>query len=249
MRVTISWRNYPNCPEATEYDKSRSYLMHFIGMFVGIALFALVIGFFVCMSSFWTDADWGQFFGGLLCLLSGGALAHMVFVWYPHCTEKGLQLIFLKYKTSSFDNFKKLEEKRIKKECNDELRETTKIYYFWFLSVVIFALIVCIFIFSIVRMAMDEGGIGWLLFSLCAAGGAVFGFLRLKSIIDGPVITPPKKTITSSNSSQSAPAATSVKTNTTSTSTELYCRKCGRKLNVLQAFCQSCGTPVSKNND
>ena len=21
MRVTISWRNYPNCPEATEYDK------------------------------------------------------------------------------------------------------------------------------------------------------------------------------------------------------------------------------------
>ena len=152
MRVTISWRNYPNCPEATEYDKSRSYLMHFIGMFVGIALFALVIGFFVCMSSFWTDADWGQFFGGLLCLLSGGALAHMVFVWYPHCTEKGLQLIFLKYKTSSFDNFKKLEEKRIKKECNDELRETTKIYYFWFLSVVIFALIVCIFIFSIVRI-------------------------------------------------------------------------------------------------
>ena len=89
----------------------------------------------------------------------------------------------------------------------------------------------------------------WLLFSLCAAGGAVFGFLRLKSIIDGPVITPPKKTITSSNSSQSAPAATSVKTNTTNTSTELYCRKCGRKLNVLQAFCQSCGTPVSKNND
>lgn len=245
MKVTISWRNYPNCPEATEYDKSRSYLMHFIGMFVGITLLALVIGFFVCMSAFWTDAEWGQFFGGLLCLLGGGALAHMVFVWYPHCTEKGLQLIFLKYKTSSFENFKKLEEKRIRKECNDELRETTKVYYFWYLSVVVFALIVCIFIFSIVRMAMDEGGIGWLLFSLCAAGAAIWGFLRLKNIIDGP-ITPTKKPIPTSNEKQGASVTTPTKAESSNTNTDLYCRKCGRKLNVLQAFCQSCGTPVSK---
>ena len=245
MKVTIQWRNYPNCPEATEYDKSRSYLMHFIGMFVGITLFALVIGFFVCMSAFWTDADWGQFFGGLLCLLGGGALAHMVFVWYPHCTEKGLQLIFLKYKTSSFENFKKLEEKRIRKECNDELRETTKVYYFWYLSVVVFALIVCIFIFSIVRMAMDEGGIGWLLFSLCAAGAAIWGFLRLKNIIDGP-ITPTKKTIPTSNEKQGASVTTPTKAESSNTNTDLYCRKCGRKLNALQSFCQSCGTPVSK---
>lgn len=244
MKVTISWRNYPNCPEATEYDKSRSYLMHFIGMFVGITLLALVIGFFVCMSAFWTDAEWGQFFGGLLCLLGGGALAHMVFVWYPHCTEKGLQLIFLKYKTSSFENFKKLEEKRIRKEFNDELRETTKVYYFWYLSVVAFAIIVCIFIFSIVRMAMDEGGIGWFLFSLCATGAAIWGFLRLKNIIDGP-ITPTKKPI-STNNNQGASVTTPTKVESANTSTELYCRKCGRKLNVLQSFCQSCGTPVSK---
>ena len=154
-------------------------------------------------------------------------------------------MIFLKYKTSSFENFKKLEEKRIRKECNDELRETTKVYYFWYLSVVVFALIVCIFIFSIVRMAMDEGGIGWLLFSLCAAGAAIWGFLRLKNIIDGP-ITPTKKTIPTSNEKQGASVTTPTKAESSNTNTDLYCRKCGRKLNVLQAFCQSCGTPVSK---
>lgn len=246
MKVTISWRNYPNCPEATEYDKSRSYLMHFIGMFVGITLFTLVIGFFVCMSAFWTDAEWGQFFGGLLCLLIGGALAHMDFVWYPHCTEKGLQLIFLKHKTSSFDNFKKIEEKRIKKECNDSLKETTKVYYFWFLSVVVFALIVCIFIFSIVRIAMDEGGFGWLLFSLCATGGAVYGFICLKRIIDGPIIANTKSNIPNSESHTSTQTTKPI---SPTRSTDLYCRKCGRKLNALQAFCQSCGTPVSKHND
>lgn len=240
MKVTISWRNYPNCPEATEYDKSRSYLLNFIAMCTSITLFVLVIGFFVYMRGFWTDAEWGQFFGGLLCLLSGGTLVHMVFVWYPYCTEKGLQLIFLKYKTSSFDDYKKLEEKRIKKECNDELRKATKLYYFWYLTVVVLTLIVCIFIFSIVRIAMDEGGIGWLLFSLFAAGGAIFGFIRLKNVIYGP-ITPYQKSIATSNENQ---VITSSKVDSPNTSTELYCRKCGRKLNVLQSFCQSCGTPI-----
>ena len=247
MKVTISWRNYPNCPEATEYDKSRSYLLHFIGTFVGITLFALVIGFFVCMSAYWTDADWGQFFGGLLCLLGGGALAHMVFVWYPHCTEKGLKLIFLKHSSSSFESYKQLEEKRIKKEFNDELRETTKLYYFWFLSVVVFILIVCIFIFSIVCMAMGDGGFGWLLFSLSAGAGSVFGFVRLKDVVEGnnqvknkPIaVTHPSKNITQASSQ---PAKTE-------TNNELYCYKCGRKLNIIQSFCQSCGAPVVKNED
>lgn len=243
MKITISWRYFPECPKATDYDRSRSYLRNFLGLFVNITLFVLAIGFFVCMSKFWTDADWGQFFCGFFCILSGGALAHMLYVWYPHCTEKGLQLIFYRHKTNSFDIRNKLMEKELKRACNDALRETTKRYYFWYLSVVVLTVIVSVFIYSVVRLAMNEDGIGWLLFSLCAAVGAIFGFLRLKNVIYGP-ITP-----LSHNESQSATRAISVKTNAPNTSAEIYCHKCGRKLSVLQAFCQSCGTPVVTNSN
>ena len=244
MKVTIRWRCYPKCPKATEYDRARSYLLYAISTIVSIALFILLIGFFVCMGAYLTNADWGQFFGGVFCLLGGGALAHMTFVWYPHCTEKGIKLILLKHDLNSGEAYK-IEKKRIKKDYVDELREATKMYYFWYLSVVVFILVVCVFIFSIVCLVTNQGGFGWLLFSICAGVGSVVGFIRLKDIVEGFAPFKTKAVI-----SKKSPSLLRESSNTKSNNdSELYCHKCGRKLKSIQLFCQSCGTPVIKDTD
>ena len=181
-KITIRWRNYPNCPEATEYDKSRSYLATFLGIVVNFMLFVLFGVFISLIGEFWSTAVWAAFFGAFFSLLVGGVLAHLLYVLYPYFTERGLELIFLRYRAKGWhEATRKFEEKRIKEAARNDLKETTKKYYFYYLSVVLFLWVGSIFVFSVIQLSKGYDGIGTLFFSICAIIGLIFGFRALKS--------------------------------------------------------------------
>lgn len=242
-KITISWRNYPGCPEATEYDKSRSYLASFIGIFVNLILLCCAIGFFVSIGDYWSNENWGQFFVANLCLIGGGVLAYLMYVLYPHFTERGLQLILLNHRSSDkFSGLKAQEEKLIKEKARKELAHITKMYYFWYLSIVIFIAIGSLLIFSIVQLVNGNDGALLLFFSICLGVGSVFGFKYLKKHIE-------KDKDAKTNNNSGIKKESNEISNSSKTSNEISCKKCGKKLSILQATCPVCNTPVSQNSE
>jgi hypothetical protein len=156
-KITITWRNYPNCPEATEYDKGRSMLARFLSVISTISILGLIAGFIDGINDFWVDKNWSQFFAAFAYILIGGIIAHMVYILYNFFTERNLKLILLKH-SHPYLQSKELV-KQIKKDAVDELRATTIVYYFVFLSALILIATWSVIVFYILRIINEGVGI------------------------------------------------------------------------------------------
>ena len=65
-KITYSYNSYPNCPEATEYSKSRASTAAQLGGIVGFASLGAVFGLVYTASEFFSKNNWSDFIGGIV---------------------------------------------------------------------------------------------------------------------------------------------------------------------------------------
>lgn len=147
-KITISWRNFKDSMEATEYDKKRSCIGKILSIFVNFTILFLTIAFFSAIKEFLNYKFWEKFFVAFLYLLIVSVIAYLMYVIYPIHTERGLELIFLKLNKHSMEEYETVGKQIIKK-YNYNLKKTTQKYYLIFSIILVLLAIVFVVIYFI----------------------------------------------------------------------------------------------------
>lgn len=88
-KITYSYNSYPNCPEATEYSKSRASTAAQLGGIVGFASLGAVFGLVYTASEFFSKNNWSDFIGGIVFAIF--MLQHTMPVWFGTMNVHSIQ--------------------------------------------------------------------------------------------------------------------------------------------------------------
>ena len=135
MRISYTYRSFPNCPAATEYSRQRE-----AGT---VALYALIVilGLFAAVSytasilSFLKDPDWKLLCLGLGSVIVWGLLTFYTFVRRPLATEMNLKIILDEEHVVSLPyDLREDDYAKLKKDVNKKVSEAAKpacVYFFY----------------------------------------------------------------------------------------------------------------------
>ena len=223
-RITITYRTYPNCPEATEYSLAAEKVRYFVGIFAnlfGIALigwyFSLVFDLFAYSSANLVDiisAFWGA-----------AALWYVLYCLASHHIDAHCRVIITKARAAyeSYD-IAKLAIKKVNAANQKVFLRKTRNYFYY--ALFIFAATFCATgIVAAIYMAYIT-----LFFILLAVLGALIGlffFLRSKN---APAFSEPPI-------DYSFPQAP--------TSLKRRCKNCGALVPTNRDDCKICGSTLS----
>jgi hypothetical protein len=167
MKITIHYREFRDYPDATEYDRRRAWCSWTLNTFGGLFLLLNIGVFFESIYGYCADNNWTEFFIGI-CHATFIIPTCYVFILFNFHTELGLKLVIFKYHKYRFTNsdYKGARKAIIKNEFLG-LREKTIIYFIISFLVLAYIAMICILVFSIVRLIEeDSGNIGWFIFSI-----------------------------------------------------------------------------------
>lgn len=178
-RITISWRQYPTCPDATNYSRTMAYVGTFLGWVCNFLIIGLFCGSWIYMEEFLTKNIWSSFWGSVACFIACGIVAHIMYVVFPQYTEHKEKLIVLKYQQNglSYDVYTGLNAK-MKSDWKQDLRTSTCNYYFSFL-IFVFSAALCFLAYYIYNSTPAPSN---LVFAIMLVVSAVIIFMFRKHI-------------------------------------------------------------------
>ena len=132
-KITYSYNSYPNCPEATEYSKSRASTAAQLGGIVGFASLGAVFGLVYTASEFFSKNNWSDFIGGIVFAIFMAAIDFYFFVARSIITEREIKKILIKSANPNLDpNYFEQICNELQKESRDQILPIAKKYFGWF---------------------------------------------------------------------------------------------------------------------
>ena len=145
-----------------------------------LTLFMFVLLFFASMWEFCANGDWRKFFYAIGYMLIFDGLLYLMIEVYPYFDAVRSELSSLEYRKLTEEEYNEAK-KEIKRKQLDLLKSGTKdVFSLHFFVLLSFAM-VSILIYSIVRLAQGEQGVGWLLFSLASIAGLLYVGLKKRN--------------------------------------------------------------------
>lgn len=233
MRLTYTYKSYPNCPKATAYSKSaeEATLIHTSS---SGAVLLLAIIFFLCSApEFFTNYDWYNFLSSIAFLIVAALYVFYAFVVRPNNTECGIAVILTE--ESCQNPIAKEVCETIRKKNKQKNMASFKIFFPLMIASVCDLIALVAAICGAYFLYHNNGGVLLLLCSTILIG--LFSYIIWKiwprSNSEGS-----KNSISTNNKIQEESTTRDARSNT------LYCRKCGNKVLPDSVFCSHCGTKL-----
>lgn len=182
MKVTISWDNFSNCPEATEYSKSHSYLSWFVGLFAILLAFSSVAEFIDSTIQLFGKSALDNFLFTSLFPPLGALAVYLVYVLWDNRAEMRMKSILIHHNHAVSKSQYNIEVKERELRCNANkaLKVSTSYFFTYFFGIYISLIGAIITAYSIFLLSNQQEG-----FFLLAAGVTLivlFSFLTFKII-------------------------------------------------------------------
>lgn len=236
MRIQYSYKNYPNCPRATEYSQWAESRSATAGGLVGIITIAAVICFLASSFSFFGNYNWMDFLGSIIFVVIAAVVDFYYFIIRPNNTRCEIKIILLE---DCNPTLPQETIKQLSKNLRKENRIENNSQFLKFFSVFAVSLVDTIALIAIIKgvYLLCHGEESWLL-----VVGALVLLIVLSCSIwlmvrDKPIKSAPKKSLSYYNQTNSANEYDEKKD-------IAFCRKCGAKILPDSIFCDKCGTKV-----
>ncbi len=233
MRISYTYKNYPNCPRATEYSHSVESASAYAGMFIGIFSFAAAATFLASTFYFFGDYKWGLFLCGITFALAMALIDFYYFIIRPNNTSCELDIILIEESDKSLP--KEIVQEfceSLRSEARKKNKEAFKDFFPVFLAAFCDAIALIAGIKGVYFLCHKQGGLFLLIGAIVAI--CVFSCLIWKF----------------SNKNNSEASIESIQNHSpTSSSTYpddgiMFCRKCGATTFPDSKFCSKCGSQV-----
>ena len=176
MKIQYTYRNYPDCPRATEHSKSAESASAILGMLAGLMTLAAFFVLPIFTFSFFGSYNWTNFLGALGYTIFVGYLDLLLIDIRPNDTECELKVILLEdRKTNLPPEVIKGMCDSIKKENNKKDLESLKKFSLFFLPALAVFVALAALIKGVYFLCHKNGGFFLVLGSLAVLAGLGIG--------------------------------------------------------------------------
>ncbi len=182
MKVTISWYNFSNCPEATEYSKSHSHLSWFVGILANLLAFSSVVEFIDSTVQLFGQSALDSFIFTSLFPPLGALAVYLVYVLWDNRAKMRIKSILIHHNQTVSESQYNVEakERELRRSANKALKVSTSYFFTYFFGIYISLIGAIITAYSIYLLSNQQEG-----FILLAVGVTLvvlFSFLTFKII-------------------------------------------------------------------
>ena len=153
-RITISWKNYEGCPEATNYSRNRAYLGWFLSVACNLWVLSTVFSIFIYLGAFLKSGDWFLFLDCIKDVCVIGIFIHIAYYLFPYYTERGAYLRLFRAKGMDENG-----EKKMKESFSKGLKVNTINFYFTYYTFLLIAGAVIAGGYSLFRVMGNEAAV------------------------------------------------------------------------------------------
>lgn len=242
-RYRIAYTSYPNCPEATEYSRSRAVSYFTLGGFTILIIIASAVWFIIATGALFSGKNYIQFLQSFFSLNLSAALALYTFVLRFMITERNCKIIVIESQKQKINgNALDFYIKKITSESKTEQKTVSIKFFLVFYCIVLFTIGIIGIIKGLDLLLHKNSGSMLLIISII--------FVFVVEIVSWIVYKKTKRTMYSHQESdftqfksqnvqiESSSLASSI------TSQVLFCNKCGYRLDDDSIFCAKCGCRI-----
>lgn len=232
MRISYTYRSFPNCPAATEYSRQREASNVYLLALVLIGGFLAALVYIASTSLFPTEMDWKFLCLGFGAVIIWGLFAFYTFVRRPLATELNLKIILDEEHVVSLPyDLREDDYAKLRKDVNKKVLEAAKpacVYFFYglgFATTVIWDIV-------FIKKGYIATTIIYLLAALSLAAGALYYHsIRKKTREKAELYKALHKSIIKNDDSLKP-----------KNDENWVCPQCGSKNKIHAMFCKDCGT-------
>jgi hypothetical protein len=241
-RHTVFYTAYPNCPEATEYSRSRALASFYMGGLVSIGSIGSVIWFISATVSLFSDLVYLEFLKslGLIIFVSLIDLYYFVFrniITTRECTKIVANSCKDQFSSTQIDNY----IRHLKAQSHAEMKMSSIRYLLFFFGG-LFASVSGVGIIMGINFMCHRGSPPTILvFSILSFGIVAVVFLLLyKKILHKEALASQQMQNSSEQKFQEAKKSTGIVVDS-NTDKMHFCRKCGAVVLPDSIYCAKCG--------
>lgn len=241
MRITYSYQYFPDCPEATEYSKSREFSQHMLMMSSGLVCLMLLPCYFIFTARFFGDYNWAYLLLYNLSLVASSYWLFYTLACRPNNTHTDITIMLFnseygeEFMNSNLDIIEHMLVATKRKNAR-----LTKTFFTWYgISWLGITSLIAIFRGVYLICHRQDYGIGILLGAIVTFLISIFCCYKMKCQKQKSQNKP-------SSSHASNKSITSTKSETIPLLQEdiHFCHNCGKELSSDSIYCSVCGTKV-----